>query len=114
MGKARSLRGVHCRVCGFVSVPAQTFGCLQCGAHGDDLPVVELNPHGLLLAAVTVYQHPNSAIAAPLVIGSVHLSDGPVVRARLDGDLPAGVPVVAEVTGDDVVQFIADDSKEIA
>ena len=89
------LRGMACTTCGFVSVPTQTFGCENCGAHDADFVGTEFSGRGTVLAAVTVYQHPRDDLELPMRVGSVHLEEGPVVRARVGSDVKAGERVVA-------------------
>ncbi|WZH51007.1 MAG: hypothetical protein PIR53_13365 [Nocardioides alkalitolerans] len=85
------LRGVRCRRCDLVATPVQSFGCEACGAHGPDLEETDLTGDGVVLNAVDVHRRD----AATVHIGSVHLAEGPMLRALLDGAIPAGTPVAA-------------------
>lgn len=71
----------------------QTYGCERCGARGDALTPVSLAGEGTLLASVTVHRH-HGERAAPFVVGTVQLRDGPVVRTLLarDPEAPALEP----------------------
>lgn len=85
------LRGIRCRRCNHVATPIQYYGCENCGAHGADLIETALTGQGSVLNAVTVHRSDDG----PLRIGSVHLQEGPMVRARLAPDVVAGVSVRA-------------------
>jgi uncharacterized OB-fold protein len=84
------LRGIRCRRCGFVATPIQYFGCEKCGADGPDLEQTTLAGVGIVLNAVAVHRRDQT-----LHIGSVHLAEGPMVRARLCADVVAGATVQA-------------------
>lgn len=83
------ISGVRCRRCGRVAVPMQRFGCEQCGASGTDLDEIALTGRGRVLAAVVVHEHPQPEVSTPVVIGSVVLDEGPLVRALLVGPVPS-------------------------
>ena len=108
-----TLHGGVCQ-CGHHFFPMQTYGCEQCGADGDALTATTLNGHGVLRAAATVHRHRDHRAlehvrerVAPFVVGVIELSDGPVVRAVLEGareQFVSGANVVATLvdvsTGD--------------
>lgn len=108
------LRGVRCRLCGYVSAPVQHFGCERCGARGRDLEEATLTGQAAVLAAVTVHEHPDPAVATPTVIGSVLLDEGPMLRARLAGEIDPGAKVAARVdsSGDAPVLVFGPESEE--
>lgn len=83
------LRGIRCRRCDHVATPVQHYGCENCGAHGADLMDTTLTGQGSVLNAVTVHRSDDRSLR----IGSVHLLEGPMVRARLADDVVAGVQV---------------------
>lgn len=90
------LRGIRCRRCDHVATPVQTFGCETCGAFGDALADVHLTGQGTVLNAVEVHR----SGGAELRIGSVHLEEGPMLRAVLSEHATAGARVHAsEVDG---------------
>lgn len=86
------LSGGRCR-CGYVFFPMQTYGCESCGATGEALTPAALSGQGTLLASATVHRH-HGERAAPFVVGTVQLQDGPVVRTLLahEPDAPALEP----------------------
>lgn len=88
------LRAIRCRRCEYVATPIQHFGCEKCGADGADLEATTLAGVGSVLNAVAVHRSENT-----LHIGSVHLQEGPMVRARLGADVAAGVQVQATDAG---------------
>ncbi|MCE0765045.1 hypothetical protein LWC35_19390 [Pseudonocardia kujensis] len=79
------LRGIHCERCGHVATPVQHFGCESCGAHGADVADRPLTGEGTVLGAVTVHRPGGETVR----IGSVHLQEGPMVRALLAADVVA-------------------------
>lgn len=83
------LRGGKC-ACGGVFFPMQSYGCDFCGRDGSHLQPFDLKGEGELVAAAVVHLHPPSPKGPqrtpPFVIGSVRLSDGPVVRTLLTCD----------------------------
>ena len=89
------LHGACCRSCGYISVPAQQFGCESCGAHGIDLTDFELRGRGTVLAAVRVYDRLVPCLGKPVVIGNVLLDQGPLLRARLEDGVQSGTAVRA-------------------
>lgn len=78
------LAGVRCS-CGRVAFPFQPFGCERCGSV-TGLQPADLRASGTLAAAITVHIHPGAMPPAPFRLGAVRLDDGPMVRARLQGD----------------------------
>jgi uncharacterized OB-fold protein len=101
------LRGVECRRCGRVATPIQRFGCEHCGAHGADLVDATLTGDGTVLNAVTVHRREGQSLR----IGSVHLEEGPMVRARLAADVVAGVRVRATAPDDGLLFVELEDAR---
>lgn len=64
-------------------MPAQDFGCEQCGGHDADLDIRELAGTGTVLEAVLITRHPNPQVATPLTLGRIQLTEGPVVYGAL-------------------------------
>lgn len=87
-----TLSGGRC-VCGYVFFPMQFYGCEQCGRSGEALQRADLSGRGTLLASAVVHVHQGER-EAPFVVGTVQLTDGPVVRTLLDrpADAPALTP----------------------
>ena len=99
------LRGIHCRRCEHVATPVQHFGCENCGAHGADLADITLTGDGTVLNAVTVHR----ADDRDLRIGSVHLDEGPMLRALLSAHASADARVAAtELEGRSVFAEISE------
>jgi uncharacterized OB-fold protein len=90
------LRGIRCQRCEHVATPVQHFGCENCGAHGADLVDTTLTGEGCVLNAVTVHRPDKQSLR----IGSVHLEEGPMVRARLSANAVAGLQVRATASDD--------------
>lgn len=84
-----------CRRCTAVVWPAQPFGCERCGAHGDDLDVVDVPAQGTAHSFATVHTHPT--LPVPFTVIEVLLEAGMLIRAVCDTeDVPAiGDPVRA-------------------
>jgi uncharacterized OB-fold protein len=76
------LLGGRCE-CGYVFFPMQTFGCERCGRAGSALQPFALAARGRLRSAATVHVHADEKRAAPFVIGTIALDDGPLVRTLL-------------------------------
>lgn len=92
------LRGAECSACGRVSVPADSYGCQQCGA--DESSVLErtLTGSGNLIDFVTVHQQLHPERPAPCVVATIRLAEGPLVTAVIDEqeeDLFHAAPVQA-------------------
>lgn len=77
-----SVAAVHCTACDMTRYPAQTYGCEQCGAHGEALRQVDLAARGVISSWATVHAH--RTIPAPYTVVEVTLDDGPLVRGLLD------------------------------
>ncbi|MGD9959358.1 hypothetical protein [Nocardioides sp.] len=93
------LRGVRCQRCEHVATPVQHFGCENCGGHGVDLVDTTLTGEGTVLNAVTVHRTASQSLR----IGSVHLDEGPMLRALLSEHARAGVRVHATEAGEALV-----------
>lgn len=77
-----------CRRCTAVVWPAQPFGCERCGAHGDDLDVVDVPAQGTVHSFATVRTHPT--LPVPFTVIEVLLEAGMIIRAVCDTeDVPA-------------------------
>lgn len=89
------LRGGHCRSCGFVFFPFQTYGCEQCGAYGESLVPQALQGHGTVSATTVVHRHASARRTAPFRVVQVALDSGPKVRGvAVEGSEPAVGDVV--------------------
>lgn len=95
------LRGMRCSRCGMDAFPAQSYGCVRCGATGDRLESHDLATQGTLLSFAVVRTHPTHAV--PFTMGEIQLDAGPIVRAQLSDDtrLEIGCRVVAVASGGD-------------
>ena len=71
---------------GYICFPAQSFGSEFNGDHGDELTPITLSGLGTVTATSTVHRHLGHDIAAPFVVASIALDEGPLVRAVLDQD----------------------------
>jgi uncharacterized OB-fold protein len=85
---------------GHVHFPLQQLGCETCGAAGDAITRRDLSGDGVLTAAVTVTMRNLDAVPPPYHIGTVHLDDGPVIRALLNGEQRHGGRVTAMIADD--------------
>jgi uncharacterized OB-fold protein len=94
------LRGVRCGRCGHVATPVQYFGCESCGAHGANLTEATLTGDGTVLNAVDVHRGEDQVLR----IGSIHLDEGPMLRALLSMDAAAGARVHA-IEANDALLF---------
>jgi hypothetical protein len=93
------LRGGHCRNCGFVFFPFQTYGCEQCGAYGDSLESRPLAGHGTVSATTVVHRHASERRTSPFRVVQVTLDSGPMVRGvTVEGTEPGVGDVVQLVT----------------
>jgi uncharacterized OB-fold protein len=93
------LRGVRCASCGHVATPVQKFGCETCGAHGLDLVEVDLAGDGVVLNSVEVHRRDEATVH----LGSIHLTEGPMLRAILSEQASAGTRVTASESGGGLV-----------
>ena len=103
----------HCR-CGHVFFPAQRLGCARCGAHGEDIRIVEVPAQGVLRAFATAYRPRPAAGEAPMVVGTVVLDAGPafeVTLAAAEQELSVGQRVhgvLVESGRDDAGRIVMD------
>lgn len=88
-----NLNGGHCRACGYVFFPPQSYGCEICGASGDELQPFALKGEGILKSFATVHLHPGKGIEAPFTVGVILLDDGPAIRALLSQKTDAGLKI---------------------
>ncbi|GAB1258842.1 hypothetical protein NBRC116494_33440 [Aurantivibrio plasticivorans] len=91
------LMGGRCS-CGYCFFPMQHYGCEQCGAKGDELKAVPLTGKGELVSSAVVHKHADERRQTPFVVGSVRLTDGPVVRTLLDVDTDVRLAPGTELT----------------
>lgn len=110
---AAALRGVHCTKCGAFAFPAQAFGCIRCGAFGDQLQPQTVPTNGTLVTFAIVRTHASHPV--PFTLADVQLDAGPVVRGQLAASAPLqlGARVVATVVDDTDpphLEFIAETS----
>lgn len=112
---ALSVQATHCRRCTSTVWPPQLFGCERCGAHGDDLEVVEVPAHGTVHSFATVRSHPT--VPVPFTVLEVLLDKGLLIRAVCDtNQVPAiGIEVHAVGRGaGDRLLFAAVDREQTA
>jgi uncharacterized OB-fold protein len=103
----------RCR-CGHVFFPAQRLGCERCGAHGDDIRIVEVPAQGVLRTFATAWRPRPAAGESPMVVGTVMLDAGPafeVTLAAREEELRVGQRVhgvLVESARDDAGQVLMD------
>ena len=93
---APKLRGGHCKKCGYVFFPPQTYGCEFCGATDDQLEGVALAGTGKLHSFATVHLHQDRSgkgLQAPFTVGVIVLDDGPAIRSILSAPTDAGLRI---------------------
>jgi uncharacterized OB-fold protein len=78
-----TLNGGHCRACGYVFFPPQSYGCESCGAPPEKLEPKSLKGEGVLGSFATVNLHQDRGIETPFTVGVIGLDDGPAIRAVL-------------------------------
>lgn len=100
------LRGMRCSACGMDAFPAQNYGCIRCGATGDQLVPRELATQGKLLSFAVVRTHPTHPV--PFTMGEIQLDAGPIVRAQLSDATPLeiGQRVSASVEGENEARHL--------
>ena len=69
-----------------LAFPAQAYGCLRCGAHGDLLVETDVPASGTLTAFAVVQTHASHPV--PFALGDLQLEGGPVIRVPLAGGTP--------------------------
>ena len=69
---------------GHVFFPLQPYGCERCGSL--DLQPKALSGVGRLLASARVHLHAGKTREAPFTVGSIQLSDGPIVRTLIEAN----------------------------
>ena len=91
---APKLNGGHCKKCGYVFFPPQTYGCEFCGAIGEQLEPIALAGLGTLHSFATVHLHQDRSgkgLQAPFTVGLIILDDGPAIRAILSAPTDEGL-----------------------
>jgi uncharacterized OB-fold protein len=88
-----SLNGGHCRACGYVFFPPQSYGCESCGAPESQLEPKALRAQGVLSSFATVHLHQGKGIEAPFTVGVIVLDEGPVIRAIVSHNSDAGLKI---------------------
>ena len=84
------LRAVHCSSCGAEVFPAQTYGCIRCGADGSSLEPLALGTSGTLMSFAVV---PLGVLAALYL--REYARQGALVRmVRIAVNNLAGVPSI--------------------
>ncbi len=106
------LLGARCSG-GHLFFPPQKMGCDVCGAHGDDIEIIELAASGVLRTFALAHRQQRPGSAAPLVIGSVVLDAGPAVEVILDVDDPAALRNGQHVVGHLVAVGEDDEGRQI-
>ncbi|HEY6420422.1 MAG TPA: OB-fold domain-containing protein [Candidatus Binataceae bacterium] len=100
-----TLNGGHCRACGYVFFPPQSYGCEFCGAPPEKLEPKSLKGEGVLSSFATFNLHQDRGIETPFTVGVIVLDDGPAIRAVLthktDKGLKIGDRTHAVVVADD-------------
>lgn len=90
---APTLRGGHCRACGYIFFPPQSYGCESCGAAPEQLEPMALEGKGALSSFATVHLHQGKGIETPFTVGVIVLEQGPAVRATLAQPTDAGLRI---------------------
>lgn len=113
-GGEPALRGVQCAKCGTFAFPAQDYGCIRCGAYGENLQGREIRTNGSLVTFAVVRTHPSHAV--PFTLGDVQLDAGPIVRVQLADETPLtiGLRVRGAVADDERgghLEFVAEGAR---
>ena len=90
---APTLRGGHCRACGYVFFPPQSYGCESCGAAPEQLEAIALEGNGALSSFATVHLHQGKGIETPFTVGVIVLDQGPTVRGTLVQPTDSGLRI---------------------
>jgi uncharacterized OB-fold protein len=90
---APTLNGGHCRACGHIFFPPQSYGCESCGAPPEKLEPKSLRGEGVLSSFATVNLHQDPAIETPFTVGVIVLDDGPAIRAVLTHKTDKGLKI---------------------
>ena len=120
---APTLRGGHCRACGYVFFPPQSYGCESCGAAPEQLEPMALEGRGALSSFATVHLHQGKGIETPFTVGVIVLDEGPAVRATLaqptDSELKIGdrmhailAPAGKDESGNEVAELRFDKTEK--
>jgi uncharacterized OB-fold protein len=87
------LNGGHCRACGYIFFPPQSYGCESCGAPQEKLEPKSLKGEGVLSSFATVHLHQDHGIETPFTVGVVVLDDGPAIRVVLTHKTDEGLRI---------------------
>jgi uncharacterized OB-fold protein len=96
-----------CAACGSRYCPHR-LACSRCGGRAFSSVVAD---EGLREVVTTVRRAPGGLAAGPVVIGTVHVRDGPRMVARVDGDLEPGDVVRLSLEHDAPVASAAEASR---
>jgi uncharacterized OB-fold protein len=88
-----TLNGGHCRACGYVFFPPQSYGCESCGAPSEQLEPKSLKGDGVLSSFATINLHQDQGIETPFTVGVIVLDDGPAIRAVLTHKTDEGLKI---------------------
>ncbi len=88
-----TLNGGHCRACGYVFFPPQSYGCEFCGAPTEQLEAKSLKGEGALSSFATINLHQDQGIETPFTVGVIVLDDGPAIRAVLTHKTDEGLKI---------------------
>jgi uncharacterized protein len=88
-----TLNGGHCRACGYVFFPPQSYGCESCGAPPEQLEPKSLKGDGALSSFATINLHQDQGIETPFTVGVIVLDDGPAIRAVLTHKTDEGLKI---------------------
>jgi uncharacterized OB-fold protein len=105
-----TLRGLRCSACDLASFPEQHFGCVRCGASGDQLAASPFSGAGVIQSVATVRFYKGSDIAAPFTVAAVVLDEGPLVNGVLTE--PDGAKIGVRVAATAIT--VTRDSGEVA
>jgi len=92
-GGVPTLRGGHCRACGYIFFPPQSYGCESCGAAPEQLEPMVLEGKGALSSFATVHLYQGKGIETPFTVGVIVLDQGPAVRATLAQPTDSGLKI---------------------
>jgi|TARA_Y100000310_G_scaffold343348_1_gene450536 hypothetical protein len=93
------LRGAECRACHYQWFPLQSFGCEQCGAHGDDIASRDFTGSATIYSFTPVPERDGGTF----ILAQLILDQGPAIRGIIDhasDGLQIGDRVDAVATGE--------------
>jgi len=88
-----TLNGGHCRACGYVFFPPQSYGCESCGALPEQLESKSLKGEGAISSFATINLHQDRGVETPFTVGVIVLDDGPAIRAVLTHKTDEGLKI---------------------